>query len=58
MRRPAAVGRAALADGRGATPHWAVRCRWGANWARQGPMTTVIFVVMESLRTTLDLDAV
>ena len=31
--------------------------RWGANWARQGPMTTVIFVVSEELRHRMGLEA-
>lgn len=30
---------------------------WGANWARQGPMTTVIFVVSEDLRHRMGLEA-
>lgn len=29
---------------------------WGANWARQGPMTTVIFVVMEQLRHVMGME--
>ena len=28
---------------------------WGANWARQGPMTTVVFVVNETVRPWLGL---
>lgn len=31
--------------------------RWGANWARQGPMTTVIFVTLEALRHEFGLGA-
>ena len=30
---------------------------WGATWARQGPMTTVVFVVNEALRPVLGLQA-
>jgi solute carrier family 25 uncoupling protein 8/9 len=30
---------------------------WGANWARQGPMTTVVFVVSEAVRPLFGLDA-
>jgi solute carrier family 25 uncoupling protein 8/9 len=30
---------------------------WGANWARQGPMTTAVFVVSEALRPALGLDS-
>jgi solute carrier family 25 uncoupling protein 8/9 len=29
---------------------------WGGNWMRQGPMTTVIFVVYEKLRPLMGLD--
>lgn len=31
---------------------------WGANWARQGPMTTVIFVTLEALRHHFGLEAI
>ena len=30
---------------------------WGANWARQGPMTTVVFVANEAIRPLFGLDA-
>lgn len=30
---------------------------WGATWARQGPMTTVVFVVNEALRPLLGLQS-
>jgi hypothetical protein len=31
---------------------------WGAQWARQGPMTTVIFVVSESLRQAMGMESI
>lgn len=30
---------------------------WSANWARQGPMTTIIFVISESIRPLLGLES-
>lgn len=30
---------------------------WGANWARQGPMTTLVFVVNEAVRPAMGLGA-
>lgn len=32
--------------------------RWTANWARQGPMTTVIFVTLEGLRHGFGMDGI
>ena len=29
---------------------------WSANWARQGPMTTVVFVVSEAVRPLFGLE--